>query len=108
MIVLNNLVSNSIRYQNENAENPFVRIRVLTNVKSAVIEVEDNGIGIKDKHQNKVFEMFYRVSDKSKGSGLGLYIVKEIVEKLRGNIQLNSTMGVGTKFSFTIPNLYYS
>lgn len=105
-IVLSNLISNSIRYKDSGKENPFVNISVSANEHFAKIVVEDNGIGIKKEQQDKVFNMFYRVSEQSVGSGLGLYIVKETIEKLNGEISIDSMPGVGTKIYVQIPNLY--
>jgi signal transduction histidine kinase len=104
-IILNNLISNSIRYQNPEVSDPFVEIRVEVSETAANILVRDNGIGIGKENQEKVFNMFYRVSNKSIGSGLGLYIVKETVEKLNGVIKLSSEPGKGTDFIISLPNL---
>ncbi|MFI5218682.1 MAG: ATP-binding protein [Bacteroidia bacterium] len=106
-MALSNLVSNSIRYFDVNKKKPFVNIYVKANEHSARIDVEDNGIGIAKELHEKVFDMFYRVSEQSVGSGLGLYIVKETVEKLKGNISLESVPGEGTKFHIQIPNLFF-
>jgi PAS domain S-box-containing protein len=103
-IILNNLVSNAIRYHNPLADNSFVKISVTTDEQQVNIIVSDNGIGIEKKYHEKVFDMFYRVSKKSVGSGLGLYIVKETVERLNGSFQLESEPGVGTRFNIIIPN----
>jgi signal transduction histidine kinase len=105
-IVLSNLISNAIRYKDAAKEKPFVKIYVKVNKNSAEIAVEDNGIGIKKELHEKVFNMFYRVSEQSVGSGLGLYIVKETIEKLNGKITLDSIPGVGTKVYIQVPNLY--
>lgn len=107
-IILNNLISNSIRYQNPEAAEPFVEVHIEVSETSANILIRDNGIGIDKENQGKVFNMFYRVSTKSLGSGLGLYIVKEAVEKLNGVIQLESETGKGTDFSIRLPNLAHS
>ena len=104
-IILNNLISNSIRYQNPQATDPFVEVHVEVSESAADIRVKDNGIGIDRENQAKVFNMFYRVSSKSIGSGLGLYIVKEAVEKLHGEIELRSEPGEGSEFSIHLPNL---
>jgi signal transduction histidine kinase len=104
-IIFNNLVSNSIRYQNPEVPDPFVEICVEVSETAADILVRDNGIGIDKENHEKVFNMFYRVSNKSIGSGLGLYIVKEAVEKLNGAIKLKSQPGKGTEFSIRLPNL---
>jgi signal transduction histidine kinase len=103
--ILNNLISNSIRYQNPQATDPYVEVNVDVSESAANIRVRDNGIGIDKENQGKVFNMFYRVSSKSIGSGLGLYIVKEAVEKLHGAIELRSEPGKGCEFSIHLPNL---
>lgn len=105
-IVLNNLISNAIRYQNPATNNPYVNISVNTSDKDAKITVKDNGIGIKKEQHEKIFEMFYRVTENSVGSGLGLYLVKETVNKLNGDIMVSSELGEGTEFTLCIPNLY--
>ena len=104
-IILNNLISNSIRYQNPQAADPFVEVNVDVSESAVDIRIRDNGIGIDKGNQEKVFNMFYRVSSKSIGSGLGLYIVKEAVEKLHGAIELRSEPGEGCEFSIHLPNL---
>ncbi|HZG01667.1 MAG TPA: HAMP domain-containing sensor histidine kinase, partial [Chitinophagales bacterium] len=104
-VLLNNLISNAIRYQNPNVDKPYVDIAVETTADAAFIVVKDNGIGIDKAQQSKVFDMFYRVSQNSVGSGLGLYIVKETVEKLQGKIDLKSEPGTGTAFTIVLPNL---
>jgi len=105
-IIFNNIISNAINYCNPQAEKSFIRISTETVDDSILIIFEDNGIGIGSEHLNKVFEMFYRATDLSAGSGLGLYIVKEAVQKLNGIINVTSTLNVGTTFKIQIP--YYS
>lgn len=105
IVILNNLISNSMRYYNPKISNPFVKVSIKTNMDSICIDVQDNGIGIAEEYQEKVFDMFYRVSELSTGSGLGLFIVKETLEKLEGEIHMKSTKDIGTKFTITIPNL---
>lgn len=70
------------------------------------IELLDNGIGIEKIHEDKIFKLFYRGSESSKGNGLGLYLVKEALVKIRGTIELSSEPRVGTSIVVTIPNLY--
>lgn len=103
-IVLNNLVSNAIRYQNPLANEPFVNIEVEAIGESANIIVKDNGIGISKEVQTKIFDMFYRVSDETDGTGLGLFLVKETIEKLNGRINVESELGKGSVFQILIPN----
>ncbi|OXA79068.1 Signal transduction histidine kinase [Flavobacterium aquidurense] len=102
--ILSNLISNAIRYQNSQIPNPFVCIKIETSQTETNIFIKDNGIGIDEESQSKIFGMFYRVSQESVGSGLGLYIVKEAVNKLMGNIKVQSELGTGTTFIIKIPN----
>jgi signal transduction histidine kinase len=69
-----------------------------------VLVISDNGIGIHPDYLRNVFNMFYRATDRSQGAGLGLYIVKEMVEKMEGTIIINSEFGKETLISLTIPN----
>jgi PAS domain S-box-containing protein len=105
-VVLNNLLSNANRYYDEKKPNPYVLIKANITREEAVIEVVDNGIGIEPQVQDKVFNMFFRASERSTGSGLGLYIVKETVEKLKGKITVSSELGKGTTFYVRLPNLH--
>lgn len=102
--VLANLVVNSIKYGKEGGE---TRIQLRDNGDNIMIEVSDNGIGIDKKHLPRLFERFYRV-DKSRsreqgGSGLGLAIVKHIIEAHNQHINVMSTAGAGSVFSFNLP-----
>lgn len=102
-IILNNLVSNSIKYQNISNENPYIIIRIQKNDNYIEIYNEDNGIGIHPDRIDKIFDMFYRASTISKGAGIGLYIVKETVKKLNGNISVESQPNNKTFFKIQIP-----
>jgi signal transduction histidine kinase len=103
-IVLNNLISNAIRYQNQAINDPFVKIQIDTAGNQTVLTISDNGIGIRKEYHEKIFDMFYRVSEASVGSGLGLYIVKEAITKIDGVVELQSEPGKGSIFIITIPN----
>lgn len=105
IIALNNLISNAFRYYNPYIQDSFVKIEVVVSPKEAVLKIIDNGIGISKEHLPRIFEMFYRATDKTIGSGLGLYIVKEVIEMLKGTIGVVSQIGKGTTFTITIPNL---
>ena len=102
--MLSNLLSNSIKYYNPERKSPFVKVTINQNKCGVVIIIEDNGLGIEEKHLDKIFGMFYRASSKSKGSGIGLYIVKEIIDKLAGTVSVDSMFGVGTTFNLSIPS----
>jgi signal transduction histidine kinase len=103
-VILNNLISNSIKYYDAGKEKPFIHISAVVTKDKAVLEFEDNGIGIEDKFSAKVFDMFFRATEKNKGAGLGLYIVREAVEKLKGTITMQSEVGKGTRFTIELPN----
>jgi PAS domain S-box-containing protein len=103
-MVMNNLISNSIRYKAYGRE-PLIELNIKVTEEKAIIEINDNGLGIEGKHLERVFEMFYRANDKNVGSGLGLFIVKETIEKLNGQITMSSELGVGTKVYLELPNL---
>jgi len=101
--VLTNLINNSIAYGNEGGE---TKLRFYDMDENVLIEVADNGIGMTDQHMPRVFERFYRV-DKSRsrhegGTGLGLAIVKHIIDAHEQTINVRSTEGVGSTFSFTL------
>jgi len=102
-IVLSNLIDNSLKYRDMRKEKPYIRIEALEKDSVKVILVKDNGLGIDHIYLDKIFNMFYRASEQSKGSGLGLYIVKETLNKINGSIQVESSLGNGTTFLVTIP-----
>ncbi len=104
-IILSNLISNGIRYQNAKIDNPYIKVMIESDISGSSISIKDNGIGIKKELHNKIFDMFYRVSSQSNGSGLGLYIVKEAVGKLNGEINVISELNIGTEFRIFIPNV---
>lgn len=105
-IFLQNFLSNSIKYHNPNTNiKSYVTIQVAISKVNATITIEDNGVGIKKEYQPKIFNMFYRASENSYGSGLGLYIARQAVERLGGEIKVESKLGVGTTFIITLPNL---
>lgn len=106
-ILLNNLIANSLLYHNFNQATPLVIIEIIYDDKKAVISIMDNGRGIEEEHHKRIFDMFYRASQDSEGSGLGLYIVKGIVDKLQGEIFLDSEHGHGTIFKIEVPNMNY-
>lgn len=103
-MVVSNLVSNALRYHNVSQDSPWLKINVKANDTQAELLFADNGQGIDDKHIDHIFTMFYRANKKTTGSGIGLYIVKEAVEKLGGSIQVKSKINEGTTFTVMVPN----
>jgi PAS domain S-box-containing protein len=95
-VVFNNLVGNAIKYADLKKEHPYIHIRVEEQDREATIIIEDNGIGIDPQYLDKIGKMFFRATEMSEGSGLGMYIVKQAVEKMGGSMDLRSTAGEGT------------
>ena len=104
-IIFNNLISNAIKFQNEGVLNKLIEIRVYTTSEQAVISIRDNGIGIQDKFKKDIFKIFFRATTHNTGSGIGLYIVKDCVQKLNGSLVLDSNYKEGTTIVVTIPNM---
>lgn len=103
-VALSNVISNAIKYQKKfESHQPFVEIRSFEDGQNLIIEVADNGEGIKAEYQDKLFNMFYRGTMSSSGSGLGLYIAKEALQKLSGKISVKSTWGEGSTFRIQLP-----
>ena len=103
--VVQNLISNAIKYADISKPDPYVEVRVDKSPDGVTICVADNGDGIDEEHLPKIFDMFYRATQKSSGSGIGLYIVNEITQKMKGTLKVESVKRVGSKFFVNLPNL---
>ena len=104
-VIINNLVSNAIKYRDPQKEHSRIVVKADVSPNELTLSFHDNGIGIQSEYLSKIFDMFFRATERSEGAGLGLYIVKETVEKLHGNITVESRVGEGTTFKVTIPDL---
>jgi len=102
-IVLANLISNAFKYSNTTINNAFIKITTTKTPTQVEVSIQDNGTGIDDRYLPQIFDMFFQANDKSEGSGLGLYIVKETLEKIQGEIRVQSELGKGTEFIVTLP-----
>ncbi|HYG18340.1 MAG TPA: PAS domain S-box protein, partial [Ohtaekwangia sp.] len=102
--ILRNLISNAIKYRKLDIPDPEINIKIFVDNLRAEISFSDNGIGIDDVNLAKIFEMFYRATEQSDGSGIGLYIVKNAVDKLGGQITVASQVNHGTRFNIVLPN----
>ncbi len=103
--LLKNLIGNSVKYKRNNIDNSFVKFSINTTHDNIQMLVVDNGMGISELSIGKVFDMFYRGTKLSGGTGLGLYICKEIVNKLHGEISVKSQLNIGTTFEINIPKI---
>jgi len=102
-VILNNILLNAIRYRN--GKDPVIEVDVEIDESRARVAIKDNGKGIDKEHLPNLCKMFYRATDDGAGSGLGLYIVKETVDKLNGNINIESELGKGTTVKLEIPEI---
>jgi signal transduction histidine kinase len=100
-MIVENLVENSISFCRY--EKAVIKVKAHEHGDSILIEVEDNGDGIDQKFHARIFDMYFRGNDRSKGNGLGLYIVKKAVEKLNGTVSFTSSIDKGTVFRITFP-----
>lgn len=105
-LVLRNVVINAIKYADNRKKQPWVKITIKTSAREAILLIEDNGEGIQPLNRDKIFNMFTRFSSTSQGAGLGLYIVKEVVQKLQGTIDVTSDPDKGSVFKILLPNKY--
>jgi len=103
-IILNNLVSNAVKYHRLNQDDPHIRVTFKKIQEKIEIVVEDNGQGIPDEGLPRIFDMFYRASAETDGTGLGLYIVKEALSKIKGTISVRSVFGRGSAFTVILEN----
>ncbi len=106
--ILNNLYYNAVKYHTYSQPHPFIKIKTWQENSLVWLEITDNGPGIDPTLHEKIFKMFYRGNEASDGSGLGLFIVMELVNKLKGKLFLDSTPKVGTSFKISFPILNQS
>jgi signal transduction histidine kinase len=102
-VVLNNLLVNSVKYADASKERSEVTVQGRLNATALHLTVSDNGIGIHPERLPRIFDMFYRAHDHSDGSGLGLYIVREVIAKMGGQVRVSSQQGIGSTFDISLP-----
>lgn len=103
-LIFEHLLRNAIVFQRLDIDAPYLVVEVELNPKTALFRVKDNGIGIAAEMVEKIFDMFYRGNSQSIGSGLGLYIVRDAVNFLKGKISVASVQGIGSVFEVILPN----
>jgi signal transduction histidine kinase/Skp family chaperone for outer membrane proteins len=104
--VFQNIIGNSLKFRGE--EPPRVHVSAVKDGNEWVFSVKDNGIGIESRHLDRIFVIFQRLNKRTRystGTGIGLAIVKKIVDRHRGRIWVESEPGKGTTFNFTIPDM---
>lgn len=101
--ILNNLISNAIKYSKPEI-GALISITIHVKATEFIILITDNGEGIDSKNLKEIFKLFFRASLKSQGNGIGLYVVKEMVELLKGSIFVTSKKDIGTTFTVSLPN----
>ena len=104
-IILSNIISNSIKYADLTKEKSFVNLSIHNSNDGCDILIRDNGIGIEPQYIQHIYDMFFRATSSNEGDGLGLYIVKETISKLHGNITVDSILTEGSTFKIHLPNL---
>lgn len=102
--VLENIISNAIKFHAKDRHDSYIRIKGKTTKNNLSLTIADNGIGIASHLKDRVFDMFYRASAVAEGTGLGLYIVREIVNKLEGTISITSEENQGALFRIRLKN----
>jgi signal transduction histidine kinase len=101
--LLYNLLSNALKYRHPDRP-PVVQLRCHHAATATVLEVQDNGLGLTLDQQHKLFAMFRRLHDHVAGSGVGLYMVKRMIENAGGTIAVQSEAGIGSTFTVTFPS----
>ncbi|MCR8561490.1 HAMP domain-containing histidine kinase [Mucilaginibacter sp. BJC16-A38] len=101
--VFNNLISNAVKYADFSKPEQWVKVRSYKRNKYCVIEIEDNGIGIKPEQKGNIFNKFFKSGLNKKSMGLGLYFAKQAIEDMNGTITVRSLLGGGTSFIVSLP-----
>jgi signal transduction histidine kinase len=104
-IILSHLLANAVAYQDDKKRKKQIDISVKINSTSCLVSIRDNGIGMQERIMSKMFQLFFRGSEKSAGAGVGLYIVHEVIGRVGGTITARSKPAKGSCFTFSIPNL---
>jgi signal transduction histidine kinase len=103
-IIFRNVIENSILFRKtQPGAQPFIDVNILNSNDTIEITIADNGIGVEERYQSQLFDLYFRASQASKGNGLGLYLVKKAVTKLNGSIELISDYGIGTTITMKLP-----
>jgi len=102
-MIINNLLINAIKYKDTKKNNNWIKVSSKVQPNKILLNVSDNGIGINKEYLHQIFDMFFRATESSTGTGLGLYIVMESIKKLNGEIKVKSELNIGTEFTLIFP-----
>ncbi len=102
--IVTNILSNAMKYCDVRKTRSFVKIDAVVTKDFCDICITDNGIGIEPEGKEKIFDLFFRSTDQSYGTGIGLFIVKDTIQRVNGTIEVDSIYGEGTTFRIRIPN----
>lgn len=102
-VVFNNLISNAVKYADFSKPEQWIKFKSYKTPKHCVIEIEDNGLGIKPEQKNRIFNKFFKSGFNKKSMGLGLYFTKQAIEEMNGTITVKSSPGSGTSFIVSLP-----
>ena len=103
--VFQNIIENSFKYRSTTRQDCYIKVIIQDFYNGVQITIEDNGIGIAPQFQNKVFDMFFRGTNQAEGNGLGLYLVRNYIYKMGGEINLHSEENKGTMFTIYLPTM---
>jgi len=106
--IIGNLLSNGVKYSDARKKTSFLHIETTVDEKELSISIADNGIGIAQENIGRIFDIFFRATREASGTGLGLHIVKDTIERLNGKIEVQSQLGIGTQFKIYLPNMLFS
>lgn len=105
--IATNILTNAIKYSDAKKSNSFIVVDIKVNSEVGEIVFRDNGVGIEEEHIKRIFDLFYRATSLAHGTGIGLFIVKDTIERLGGSIEVTSEPEKGTTFTIQIPNQLY-
>lgn len=103
--VIDNIITNAIKYSDSSKSHSYLNIHVQVSEQECYLRIDDNGIGMSEDTLKNAFKMFYRGTKIASGSGLGLFIVKETLDKIGGAIEMTSQLGIGTNTMITVRNI---
>lgn len=104
--ILKALLSNAFKFMKPDRDVPEIFIEALRTAEGCVITVEDNGIGIPKEIMHRIFDMFFRGTNDTESSGMGLYIMKQALERVEGRVSVESKVNTGTRFELFLPDLH--